>query len=215
MARAEPLRDPLRSQSIVSKAAVQASQFVENDPAFLRLAHQRCIAFLGHVRAATHGDPADNQNNHPFTSEDGNYHLVHNGIVPNHEEIADKFGLRLTSQCDSELLLRLVEKSESPQLGLRWCLKENHGSMAVAMYDATTATVLLARNSGRPLWLARLENDRCWWFASTAEIIHEAFHSVLGKMVPFDYFLPVPENTPVVITWFGQVWASHGLVLEY
>ena len=42
--------------------------------------------------------------------------------------------LRLRSECDSEVLLRLVEASEHPAAGLELCLRETRGSMAVALY---------------------------------------------------------------------------------
>ena len=48
-------------------------------------------------------------NNHPFASADGRFHLVHNGVLSNHEDVCERHQLRLTGNCDSESLLRLIE----------------------------------------------------------------------------------------------------------
>jgi hypothetical protein len=102
----------------------------------------------------------------------------------------------------------MMEMEEHRALGLDRCLREVDGSMAVAVYDAQTGLVCLARNSGRPLWLARLERDRRWFFASTGTILVEAFRQVLGKNeVRLDYFAPVPEDTPLALSPTGIVVA--------
>ena len=49
-----------------------------------------------------HGSPSENRNNHPHIGTDGLF-LVHNGIVSNHREVADKFALHIESDCDSEV----------------------------------------------------------------------------------------------------------------
>jgi glucosamine--fructose-6-phosphate aminotransferase (isomerizing) len=212
VAHAVPLDNPLKMETVVAKAPVRATDFVASNSGFRALAHRRCTAFVGHVRAATHGDPlaAGNVNNHPFVSDDGNLYLVHNGVVSNYEEVADKYALDLTSSCDSEVLLRLVEASPNPSQGLNECLREVKGSMAVAVYDRHRDWVWLARNRGRPLWLARLEKDRRWFFASTDAILIEAFRKVLGPstLKRLDYLAPLPEDTPVVIAADGRVIAA-------
>lgn len=212
VAHAVPPDSPSRTTTVTAKAPDKASEFVSRNAGFRRLAHRRCTSFFGHVRAATHGDPlaAGNVNNHPFVSADRHLYLVHNGVVSNHEEVADKFALNLTSDCDSEVLLRLVEAYPQPSQGLTECLREVRGSMAVAVYDEQQDLVWLARNGGRPLWLARLHKDRRRFFASTDAILIEAFRKVLGPsaLKRMDYLAPVPEGTPVVLTSDGRVIAA-------
>ncbi|MGE5607931.1 MAG: class II glutamine amidotransferase [Bacillota bacterium] len=208
VAQLHRMDEPFVGRTIVAKAPITASRFVEDNSVFRRLRHQRCSVFVGHVRAATHGaaDTGDNRNNHSFVGEDGLY-LVHNGVVLNHREVADAHALHLESECDSEVLLRLIETEEHRALGLDLCLREVQGSMAIAVFDSAAGLVWLARNKGRPLWLARLERDRRWFFASTGTVILEAFRKVLGKAESrFDYFAPIPEDTPLAI-------APHGVVL--
>lgn len=207
VARTAPLHRPSQKNVIVAKAPVPAQRFVQTNGAFRRLRHQRCSVVLGHVRAATHGDPANNKNNHPFSSDD--LHLVHNGVVGNHQELSDANSLRLETDCDSEVLLRLIERAENVGVGLFRCLREVEGSMAVAVYDAKDDLVWIARNRGRPLWLARLRRDRRMFLASTSTILIDAFQAVRGNRVngEFEMFMPMPEDTPLAISPDGLIVA--------
>jgi glucosamine 6-phosphate synthetase-like amidotransferase/phosphosugar isomerase protein len=197
-------------ETVTSKEPLTASRFVETSAAFRRLAHRRCSSFCGHVRAATHGPPDHNENNHPFASEDNTLFLVHNGVVGNHDEVADKYNLTLTTGCDSEVLLRLVESYPHRARGLAECLREIKGSMAVAVYDEYRDCVWLCRNGGRPLWLARLRGDRRWFFASTDRILFDSFKAVLGpaSVKTLEYLAPIPENTPLELAPSGIVIAA-------
>lgn len=67
------------------------------------------IAVIGHCRWATHGDPDDNANNHPFFVDRYGM-IVHNGIILNYREIAFCEGIDLVSDCDSEVIAKLTEK---------------------------------------------------------------------------------------------------------
>jgi glucosamine 6-phosphate synthetase-like amidotransferase/phosphosugar isomerase protein len=66
------------------------------------------LIVAGHCRYATHGDPADNRNNHPHRA--GRGWLVHNGVVRNHASIAKRYGLVPETECDSEILGLLMAK---------------------------------------------------------------------------------------------------------
>jgi len=65
------------------------------------------VAIIGHVRYATHGSHEDNINNHPHACDGG--WIVHNGIVRKYRELSKIFGLSMMSQCDSEVLARMIE----------------------------------------------------------------------------------------------------------
>ncbi len=95
---------------------------------------------------------------------------------------AERLGLELTTECDSETILRLAEEGQHPALGLGDALQELSGSMAAVVCDSGSGWLYLARNGGRPLWLLRLKDRRAWWFASTREILMSAFESVLGDI---------------------------------
>lgn len=68
---------------------------------------ETATAMIGHTRWATHGSGDDVACAHPFTCGGG--FLAHNGIIPQHEQIAAERGLLCSSECDSEVLARLVE----------------------------------------------------------------------------------------------------------
>lgn len=214
VAATAPLDYPGRRAVVMAKQPLPAGDFIDASRLFKSLRHRRCDAFLGHMRAATHGDPlaAGNVNNHPFVSEDQSLFLVHNGVLQNHEELSDKFSLRLAGQCDSEVLLRLAELYESPADGLAACLSEAKGSLAVALYDRPSGSVWLARNSGRPLWLLRLERERRWFFASTDAILLRAMKESLGtsSLRRVAYLAPIPEHVPLEMRTDGSVFAATG-----
>lgn len=200
-----PFKPGRACRVITDKAAVRASKFIEAS-AWRSLRHQRCSALIGHTRFATRGDPRLRLNAHPFAG--GPYHLVHNGVLTNDLDVADEYGLRIRSQTDSEVLVRLIEAAGDPQLGLDLCLRRVTGTMAIALLDAEREAVWLARRD-RPLWLCRFRRQRLWWFASTPEILFAAFESVLGRSFrhQVEYLAPIPESCPLMLLPDGYLVA--------
>ncbi|PIP73205.1 MAG: glutamine--fructose-6-phosphate transaminase (isomerizing) [Nitrospinae bacterium CG22_combo_CG10-13_8_21_14_all_47_10] len=67
---------------------------------------------IAHTRWATHGKVTQN-NTHPFASNDGNFAVVHNGIISNFRPLRDqlqKEGFKFSSETDTEVLAHLLEK---------------------------------------------------------------------------------------------------------
>lgn len=69
-----------------------------------------CKAVIMHTRWATHGNAEANENNHPHPVEGG--WLVHNGQIPNYEDLIEEFDLLNSSECDSEVLGLLISEFE-------------------------------------------------------------------------------------------------------
>ena len=64
-------------------------------------------AVIVHTRYATHGSVDDNSNNHPHPSDGG--WIIHNGQIPNYEDILERHEFLPVSECDSEALGLLIE----------------------------------------------------------------------------------------------------------
>lgn len=178
-----PLDAPHRHRLLTDKAPQAADKFTSRNPFWNALLRQRCCSVIGHVRWSTSGSPSVNANNHPFVGKANGvaFSVVHNGIILNPLDAADRLGVNLTTDCDSEVIEKMISATGSIPLGLRRCLMELRGSMALAAVEHRTGTVWLARDAHRPLWVARLRDRRRMILASTPQIIRRAVERRLGR----------------------------------
>ena len=116
-----------------------------------------CGVGIGHTRWATHGTPTVN-NSHPHLDCTGRLALVHNGIIENHDELAERLrseGHVFVSQTDSEVLCHLIESemSQGASLakGLRGALRCVRGAFAVAVVHADEPDLIVAARRISPL----------------------------------------------------------------
>lgn len=90
-----------------SKEPIKSTQFVNTEMWGL-LKDKPINLFLGHCRKSTcRGSENVNKNNHPFLSSDRRTALVHNGVIPEYDALRSNY--KTMSDCDSEILLRIVE----------------------------------------------------------------------------------------------------------
>jgi len=69
---------------------------------------------VGHCRYSTSGPASRNDNNHPHPADSGWY--VHNGVVDNYAELVDEHELHPMTDCDSEALGLMLERSTTASL---------------------------------------------------------------------------------------------------
>jgi glucosamine 6-phosphate synthetase-like amidotransferase/phosphosugar isomerase protein len=177
----QPYGNELRRQLITDKSPVAADEFTSTNPFWRALHHQRCVAVLGHVRAATSGTSAHNPNNHPHLLFGRRMALVHNGWFTNSEDVVDRHSLRTRTACDSEVAARLIEEAGGLPIGLYRCLAELKGAQALVVLDSSTGTFWAATDGNRPLWVARLSDGRRTVLASTPEIMERAIQKTFDQ----------------------------------
>jgi glucosamine--fructose-6-phosphate aminotransferase (isomerizing) len=137
---------------------------------FAALRRRSVVMAIGHTRLATTGAPAVNGNNHPHLA--GDWALVHNGFIPLHEHKATVLGLRLKSQCDSEILAQALNRygaDEGPDV----CLALG-GKQSVLAIDTRARAMLAWTNGEMPLVAFHVEGMPAVWWASTQAIAAKA-----------------------------------------
>jgi glucosamine--fructose-6-phosphate aminotransferase (isomerizing) len=114
---------------------------------------------IAHTRWATHGKVTQ-ANTHPFTSCDGAFALVHNGIVSNYRFLRDGLigeGHVFRSETDTEVIPHLLEKyykkHESVEKALVKTLNILEGTFAIAMISTYHPDQIFCARRESPLML--------------------------------------------------------------
>lgn len=113
-------------------------------------------AWIGHNRKSTVGKTTDG-NAHPFVIN-GEFALVHNGTLHNHEKLAKV-------DVDSQALAIVIHEAmgkEKWQEALETTLGEVYGAYATVWYDQRHNKVFLLRNSQRPLAIIETDTSFVW-----------------------------------------------------
>lgn len=185
---------------VFEKRPIPAEDLIKRSPRWKSLRYHPGSLYLLHTRAATEGDPNDNVNNHPHIGSHSV--MVHNGCIFNFEAIVKKYNLQLGSDCDSEVLVRLVENKDGVEDGLKHMFQatyENTGtaSIAVAVVDRREPNkILCTRNHGNPLYLYRSKKFNCTFFVSTEQIFELALELLYGVKTPDVIEATVENVTP-------------------
>lgn len=178
------------------KTNIKASEFVQSEPW-----KNRCISskiLIGHTRFSTHGTEKNNVNNHPHISDDQRIAFVHNGIISDFSNVANKCELSLKSQCDSEVILRLIESESDIVSGIKKVFQEcKYGSFAclATHIDNDGKTYFYVfRNQNSPISFVNLKKELGqYFFCSTSNLwdnavqkinIHKNIKSIKAINVP-------------------------------
>ncbi len=114
---------------------------------------------IGHTRWATHGEPND-RNAHPHTSMNGDFVLVHNGIIENYAELKSdlqKKGYVFQSDTDTEVLVNLIEyfyknaEDVTAEIAVRLALSKVVGAYGIVVICKNEKDQLIAARKGSPL----------------------------------------------------------------
>lgn len=199
------------------KQPTKSSEFIKSS-AWLRLKEHDLDCVLCHTRKASSGVglPCINMNNHPFVSDDKTLALIHNGKIDNHEysQLIKKYTVR--SECDSEVLLRIMQQAENYTAGeLDFYFQELEnphrlagikdifsqvilGHMAVAIGELSSENdkmLWLFRNIHRPLWMVDLRVKLGQvFFVSEKEIWLQAQKAVAPDLESEACLMELPVN---------------------
>jgi predicted glutamine amidotransferase len=202
------------------KEPIRSSHFVQGQ-IWRSIKAFNAEVLLIHARQASIGvgEPRLNLNNHPFVSSDWTLGLIHNGRINEFEKLRTRY--EIISQCDSEVLLRILEavteSTDFPDLdkhiaarlgGIQSIFKQvRAGHMAVAIgerLEEGSRELWLFRNEFRTLWAFDLRDSLGQvFFCSTPDIWQDALsecralpRSVAGR----DKMIEIPVD---------EVWHFH------
>lgn len=177
---------------------------------------------IGHTRWATHGKVCD-ENAHPFLSYDGQFAIVHNGILDNYialKEQLENRGVAFSSQTDSETIAHMLSANYNGDALKTVCAvaKKLAGSFAVAITCANSDKLYAVKNKS-PLVVgfgkegAYLCSDiRCvsYW-ASKVAVAPDNSVMELGKNGAEFYDF---DGNPVAVEFFDVDKTDHAQSVE-
>lgn len=166
-------------------------------------------AVLLHTRAATQGNPRDNNNNHPLSA--GKAAIIHNGIISNDHSLFTSLDLKRGAETDSDIIRAIVDRDGVTATAMK-TLNRLSGSAAGAAVHPDYPKRLLLFRSGSPMQLASTPDFFVW--ASEKNTIHRAmrpwvkrFGTYFQRTKPDLDFAPMADNTVWLIDETGV--AAH------
>jgi asparagine synthetase B (glutamine-hydrolysing) len=147
-----------------------------------------------HCRAASTGVglPSENENNHPFVSDNYKKAIIHNGLINFKEYQNLKILNSVKTECDSEIILRVLEKDNNIFNNIKYLFdntKNSYFSIAYAESNYKIKKLILTRNKHRPLFFLDVRKE-CGQiiFFSTFEIFLSSINTLKSKGFEFDFY---------------------------
>ncbi len=154
---------------------------------------------IAHTRWSTHGAPSDH-NAHPFTDQNQQFSLVHNGIIENYLELKEelrKDGVVFTSDTDSEVMVHLIAKYYPEKGDLKEAVLKTiprlQGAYAFCVIKNDSNEVIGGRN-GSPLVVGIGDEEN--FLASDVSAIIEHTRKVI-YLNDFEIVIITPEQIQV------------------
>lgn len=118
---------------------------------------------IGHTRWATHGRPSDN-NAHPHQDDNGNFTIVHNGIIENYQPLREELtakGHTFLSETDTEVVAHLLDDMWTGDLfeTVLAINKRIHGAFALGIMAKQEPGKLIAVRKQSPLIIGLGEGE--------------------------------------------------------
>ena len=139
---------------------------------------------IGHTRWATHGEPND-INAHPHQSQNGNFTLIHNGIIENYAILKRKLedrGYKFISDTDTEVIVNLIDYiylkgNVSAEIAIRLALSKLVGAYGLLILCTHEPDKIFAVRKGSPLVIGI--GNKEYFIASDATPIVEYTNTVI------------------------------------
>jgi asparagine synthetase B (glutamine-hydrolysing) len=154
-------------------------------------------AAILHTRAATQGNPRDNNNNHPMFA--GQCAIVHNGGIQNEKALFKELGVEPNAETDSDVIRGIIDKfgftKESAEFLRKIC-----GTVASAAIHPKFPKQMFIMRSGSPLTFA--STDDFLLFSSEKNTLHTALRPSIKRFGMYWQpnkvdagFCPMPDDT--------------------
>lgn len=138
---------------------------------------------IGHTRWATHGPP-NQKNAHPHVSENGDFALVHNGIIENASVLKRwliERGHVFSTDTDTEVLVHLIEhlfhnseddsRSGKLERAVEAALQRIEGTYGIAVISSLDPHKIVAARLGSPLLIGVGEEGETFVASDAAAVI--------------------------------------------
>jgi glucosamine--fructose-6-phosphate aminotransferase (isomerizing) len=130
---------------------------------------------IAHTRWATHGAPNE-RNAHPHLSCNGDFAVVHNGIIENAGTLRKKLeqmGHAFRSETDTEVIAHLIEEAYEGNLeeAVREALRQVEGAYGLAIVSSHEPRKIVAARKGSPLLLGVTDTGEYFVASDVAAVL--------------------------------------------